>query len=470
MSTFSLTKGSAAALGMLASQAGSETLLLTQPARELRAELSIEPFTSDSGDQLLAVLFMREQRHSMTLQRNDGANVQHLADWVEAVANGTLDTAQAIPQRQPVLLPCCRCEGVAIAYRYLAPAPALHCLHGVKCRHRDCQSLEGAATAAAAADAWNDIQREELAEAAEPAPAPDETEPVYQFQWREIGEGDWMACSHSWFRFCEASPELDTRVVEVDRPAQTGQQPAYVECRECTDCGHVGINDAHQTDATCAMCDWSGPSPVEDQCPGCGKENAMGAACPKCSGRYRILAETHVAAPIAQTEQQPSNPALVADLYEIGGKLLEIAHTKTKAVSTTLMAPHRDYTLKDARATALVMGERLVGMADRLVRAAPIAQTEQQPVAWLIDWPEDPELGHYFSGVPNEHARSRPLYTDPIAQTAPDGWQLVPMEPTQAMREAFHAATERYEDGYGESPDSQWHAMLRAARATSPTA
>lgn len=85
------------------------------------------------------------------------------------------------------------------------------------------------------------------------------------------------------------------------RPAQTEQQPAYVECRECTDCGHVGINDAHPTDATCAMCDWSGPSPVEDQCPDCGKENAMGAACPKCSGRYRILAETHVAAPIAQT-------------------------------------------------------------------------------------------------------------------------------------------------------------------------
>ncbi|NIM30395.1 MAG: hypothetical protein GTN60_03600 [Pseudomonas stutzeri] len=98
MSTFSLTKGSEAALGMLASQAGSETLLLTQPARELRAELSIEPFTSASGDQLLAMLVMREQRHSMTLQRNDGANVQHLADWIEAVANGTLDTAEAIPQ------------------------------------------------------------------------------------------------------------------------------------------------------------------------------------------------------------------------------------------------------------------------------------------------------------------------------------------------------------------------------------
>lgn len=161
MSTFSLTRGSEAALGMLASQAGSETLLLTQPARELRAELSIEPFTSDSGDQLLAVLFMREQRHSMTLQRNDGANAQHLADWVEAAANGTLDTAQAIPQRaEPAeLLPCWKCGGEAIGYDYAIPGRDFR--HGVKCRHRDCQAVEGAATAAEAHTAWNDIQRAE---------------------------------------------------------------------------------------------------------------------------------------------------------------------------------------------------------------------------------------------------------------------------------------------------------------------
>jgi len=167
MSVFSLTKGSEAALGMLARQTGSETLLLTQPARELRASINIERLPAvdaAAGFKLEAELFLRDQRHSMTLQHDDGANAQHLADWVEAVANGTLDTAQAIPQRQPVLLPCCRCEGVAIAYSYLAPAPAQHDLHGVKCRHRDCQSLEGATTAAAAADAWNDIQREGLDE------------------------------------------------------------------------------------------------------------------------------------------------------------------------------------------------------------------------------------------------------------------------------------------------------------------
>lgn len=46
----------------------------------------------------------------------------------------------------------------------------------------------------------------------------------------------------------------------------------------------------------------------------------------------------------------------------------------------------------------------------------------------------------------------------------PEGYQLVPVEPTAAMREAFHTSYERYEDGIGECPDSQWKAMLRAAK------
>lgn len=167
MSPFSLTRGSEAALGMLASQAGSETLLLTQPARELRAELSIEPFTSDSGDQLLAVLLMREQRHSMTLQRDDGANVQHLADWIEAVANGTVDTAEAIPQRA------------------------------------DPSDL-AAATAAFHAAAH------ELNAQAEPAPAQDERECCCP----KIGE-PWNPEKHG--RDCPAH--------QAKRPAQTEQQP-----------------------------------------------------------------------------------------------------------------------------------------------------------------------------------------------------------------------------------------------------
>lgn len=34
-------------------------------------------------------------------------------------------------------------------------------------------------------------------------------------QWREIGGKNWMYCeSESWFRYCENSPEHDTREVE----------------------------------------------------------------------------------------------------------------------------------------------------------------------------------------------------------------------------------------------------------------
>lgn len=42
-------------------------------------------------------------------------------------------------------------------------------------------------------------------------------------------------------------------------------------------------------------------------------------------------------------------------------------------------------------------------------------------------------------------------------------YKLVPVEPTDAMRHAFHESYERYEDGHGECPDSQWQAMLAAA-------
>ncbi len=267
MSTFTLTRGSEAALGMLASQAGSETLLLTQPARELRAELSIEPFTSDSGDQLLAVLCMREQRHSMTLQRNDGANVQHLADWIEAVANGTVDTAEAIPQRES----------------------------GASLQETD------------------------------PLAAPDDLEAAT-------------------VAFNGASLQLQGATSEL--------QAITNSAAECPDTFEIdGIKV---------------------------RKNEV--------GDWEYLSEGNQGELVAWN--------YCADIFgPFGGSGIEM--------------------LLDAYAQLL--GERQ-------------------------------------------------------AATTPDGWQLVPMEPTQAMREAFHAATERYEDGYGESPDSQWHAMLRAALATSPTA
>lgn len=43
-----------------------------------------------------------------------------------------------------------------------------------------------------------------------------------------------------------------------------------------------------------------------------------------------------------------------------------------------------------------------------------------EPVAWLIDWPDEPDLGHYFAESPTESGRCRPLYTHPSPSPAPE--------------------------------------------------
>lgn len=78
---------------------------------------------------------------------------------------------------------------------------------------------------------------------------------------------------------------------------QVGQEPVYVECRECAGCGHVGINDSLETHSACDRCAWIGPSPTKDKCPGCASENTMSAACPKCGCIYRLLADAEITAP-----------------------------------------------------------------------------------------------------------------------------------------------------------------------------
>lgn len=50
---------------------------------------------------------------------------------------------------------------------------------------------------------------------------------------------------------------------------------------------------------------------------------------------------------------------------------------------------------------------------------APVAGEAQKPVAWLIDWPEDPELGHYLAESPAETGRCLPLvFADAVTQTS----------------------------------------------------
>ncbi|MEN2431133.1 hypothetical protein [Comamonas sp. F1-6] len=82
--------------------------------------------------------------------------------------------------------------------------------------------------------------------------------------------------------------------------------PTYIEVRECSDCGHIGINDADGSKAACSKCDWQGDSPVEDKCPDCNTVGTMTAACSKCGARASLLAETTLnAEPIALTAAAP---------------------------------------------------------------------------------------------------------------------------------------------------------------------
>jgi hypothetical protein len=99
------------------------------------------------------------------------------------------------------------------------------------------------------------------------------------------------------------------RTLSAPAPAeQSGapqDDPIRVECRECRECDHVGINDGHETDAACGYpCGWSGPSPKDDTCPGCARENVMSIACPKCSGLYHLIAESDIPAPLPRASEQ----------------------------------------------------------------------------------------------------------------------------------------------------------------------
>lgn len=73
----------------------------------------------------------------------------------------------------------------------------------------------------------------------------------------------------------------------------------HVTAWECHGCGHRGIDDSDDAAEACSDCDWRGPCPDEDVCPGCGREETMVSACPKCGDRYYIKAEADIAIPAA---------------------------------------------------------------------------------------------------------------------------------------------------------------------------
>ncbi|MFU5160331.1 hypothetical protein ACM7YU_17155 [Pseudomonas aeruginosa] len=97
-----------------------------------------------------------------------------------------------------------------------------------------------------------------------------------------------------------AEQERDAALARV---AELERGKVYVEARRCDECQHGGINDSATGVAACHECDWAGPEPEEDKCPGCQRENCMAAACPQCGARYVLVASEEIAAPVAQAQQ-----------------------------------------------------------------------------------------------------------------------------------------------------------------------
>jgi len=108
--------------------------------------------------------------------------------------------------------------------------------------------------------------------------------------------------------------------------------------------------------------------------------------------------------------------------------------------------------------------------------ARAVGGQRAEPVAWLATsknngWICSPtkksaigEAASYW-WVPDSVI---PLYTHPGPEGdwwVPEGWKLVPIEPTPDMRRAFHEAHELFEGGeeVDGSPDDEWRAMLDAA-------
>lgn len=97
------------------------------------------------------------------------------------------------------------------------------------------------------------------------------------------------------------------------------------------------------------------------------------------------------------------------------------------------------------------------------LRAAIEAAEKQEPVAWMGEYNINDIRDHYtvvmrhktdFSSMPD---RVRPLYTHP-QPAIPEGWQLVPVEPTEAMLDAGEMI-----DGDGVTYVDLFKAMLPAA-------
>ena len=90
MSVYSITNASEQALRLLLKLgAGQESLLLQRDESTLFVQVTLEP----CGKKRVATLRVADRTETMVLQADDPANANHIADYLESLANGTAETA-----------------------------------------------------------------------------------------------------------------------------------------------------------------------------------------------------------------------------------------------------------------------------------------------------------------------------------------------------------------------------------------
>lgn len=107
--TYALSQSSLECLrNALSAQKSCAALVeLERPASRLSAHLHFDP----EADKLAVVIDIHQSRHALRLQANDPANAEHIREQLEAIANGTADTAETgaigtptAPAREPFAL------------------------------------------------------------------------------------------------------------------------------------------------------------------------------------------------------------------------------------------------------------------------------------------------------------------------------------------------------------------------------
>ncbi|QQO38611.1 hypothetical protein [Pseudomonas phage TH15] len=130
------------------------------------------------------------------------------------------------------------------------------------------------------------------------------------------------------------------------RVAELERGKVYVEARQCDECQHGGINDSATGVAACHECDWTGPEPEEDRCPGCQRENCMAAACPQCGARYVLVASEEIAAPVAQAQHSVPELLVRAEDFVSGKEVpqawLDVQAERRRQITAEGWTPEHD--------------------------------------------------------------------------------------------------------------------------------